>query len=138
MSDATTTMQKIGAVIQDANRNLLVVKKNVPGRNTYVIPGGRPEGAETQMETLERELEEELGVRVTSATFFGTYEERSEFEDVPLVMTVFDVEIEGRPMPQSEIIDLLWIDRRYKERGISIGSVLAKHVIPKLITSGRM
>jgi 8-oxo-dGTP diphosphatase len=138
MSDATTTMQKIGAVIQDANRNLLVVKKNVPGRNTYVIPGGRPEGAETQMETLERELEEELGVRVANATFFGTYEERSEFEDVPLIMTVFDVEIEGRPMPQSEIIDLLWIDRRYKERGISIGSVLANHVIPKLITSGRM
>ena len=138
MSDATTTMLKIGAVIQDANRNLLVVKKNVPGRNTYVIPGGRPEGTETQMETLERELEEELGVRVTSATYFGTYEERSEFEDIPLVMTVFDVEIVGRPMPQSEIIDLLWIDRRYKEHGISIGSVLAKHVIPKLITSGRM
>jgi len=138
MPNAATTMLKIGAIIQDPDRNLLVVKKNVPGRNTYIIPGGRPEGSETQMETLERELQEELGVKVTKASFFGTYEERSEFEDVPLVMTVFDVEIEGHPTPQSEIIDLLWIDRQYKEHGISIGSTLANHVVPKLIESGRM
>jgi 8-oxo-dGTP pyrophosphatase MutT (NUDIX family) len=138
MADVATTMIKIGAIIQDSDGNLLVVKKNVPGRNTYIIPGGRPEGDETQMETLERELEEELGVTVADATFFGTYEERSEFEDVPLVMTVFDVQIDGNPMPQSEIVDLLWIDRRYREHGISIGSTLANHVIPKLIESGRM
>jgi 8-oxo-dGTP pyrophosphatase MutT (NUDIX family) len=135
---AATTMLKIGAIIQDASGNLLVVKKNVPGRNTYIIPGGRPEGAETQMETLERELKEELGVEVTDATPFGTYEERSEFEDVPLVMTVFDVKIAGSPTPQSEIIDLCWIDRNYEDRGISIGSTLANHVVPKLIESGRM
>lgn len=138
MDNAVTKMLKIGAIIQDMDGHLLVVKKNVPGRNTYIIPGGRPEGTETQMETLERELKEELGVTVTKASLFGTYEERSEFEDVPLVMTVFDVEVEGSPIPQSEIIDLLWIDRRYKERGISIGSTLANHVVPKLVDSGRM
>jgi 8-oxo-dGTP diphosphatase len=131
-------MLKIGAVIQDGDKKLLVVKKNVPGRNTYIIPGGRPEADETQLETLERELKEELGVTVKRADPFGTYEERSEFEDVPLTMTVFDVEIEGSPAPQSEIVDMLWIDRDYAKQGISIGSTLANHVVPKLVQGGRM
>jgi 8-oxo-dGTP diphosphatase len=131
-------MTKIGAVIQDDSRRLLVVKKHVPGRNTYIIPGGRPEGTETPIETLERELLEELGVKVANSTPFGNYEEPSEFEDAVLSMTVFDVTIEGAPSPQSEIIDLLWIDRDYAAQSISIGSTLANHVVPRLIELGRM
>lgn len=138
MSSGTVRMTKIGAVIQDDSRRLLVVKKHVPGRNTYIIPGGRPEDAETPLETLERELLEELGVKVATSVPFGNYEEPSEFEDAVLSMTVFDVTIEGTPSPQSEIVDLLWIDRDYAAQGISIGSTLANHVVPRLIELGRM
>jgi 8-oxo-dGTP diphosphatase len=138
MSSGTVRMTKIGAVIQDDSRRLLVVKKHVPGRNTYIIPGGRPEGAETPLETLERELIEELGVNVATSAPFGDYEEPSEFEDAVLSMTVFDVKINGTPSPQSEIVDLLWIDRDYAAQGISIGSTLANHVVPRLIELGRM
>jgi 8-oxo-dGTP diphosphatase len=138
MSGDTVRMTKIGAVIQDPSGSLLVVKKHVPGRNTYIIPGGRPEGAEAPLETLERELLEELGVKVATSAPFGKYEEPSEFEDAILSMIVFDVTIEGTPSPQSEIIDLLWIDREYARQGISIGSTLANHVVPRLIELGRM
>jgi len=138
MSSGTVRMTKIGAVIQDDTRRLLVVKKHVPGRDTYIIPGGLPEGTETQQETLERELLEELGVKVVSSVLFGNYEEPSEFEDAILSMTVFDVTIEGVPSPQSEIIDALWIDRNYAAKGVSIGSTLANHVVPRLIELGRM
>jgi 8-oxo-dGTP diphosphatase len=99
----TQVITKIGAVIQNDQRQLLVVKKNVPGRDTYIIPGGRPEGDETEEETLRRELSEELGVTVEKFTPFGKYEEPAEFEDAVLVMTVFDVEVKGDPKPQSEI-----------------------------------
>lgn len=129
---------KIGAVIQDRRGRLLVVRKVVPGRNTYIIPGGRPEGAELPTQTLERELREELGVTVAHASPFGEYTETSEFEDATLSMTVYDVDIDGEPTPQSEIVDLLWIDRNYAAYGISIGSTLANHVVPRLIELQRM
>lgn len=138
MSSGTVRMTKVGAVIQDDSGRLLVVKKHVPGRNTYIIPGGRPEGTETPLETLERELLEELGVKVTTSASFGNYEEPSEFEDAVLSMIVFDVKINGAPSPHSEIIDLLWIDRDYAAQNISIGSTLANHVVPRLIELGRM
>ena len=138
MSSGTVRMTKIGGVIQDNTGRLLVVKKHVPGRNTYIIPGGQPEGTEAPLETLKRELFEELGVKVAIAVPFGDYEEPSEFEDAVLSMTVFDVTIEGIPSPQSEIIDLMWISRDYAAKGISIGSVLANHVVPRLIELGRM
>jgi 8-oxo-dGTP diphosphatase len=138
MSSGTVRMTKIGGVIQDNTGHLLVVKKHVPGRNTYIIPGGQPEGTEAPLETLKRELFEELGVKVAIAVPFGDYEEPSEFEDAVLSMTVFDVTIEGIPSPQSEIIDLMWISRDYAAKGISIGSVLANHVVPRLIELGRM
>lgn len=131
-------MIKIGAVIQDDRRRLLVVRKQVPGRDTWIIPGGRPEGAEAPLETLERELFEELGVQVASSAFFGSYEEPAEFEDAVLRMTVFDVRVTGTPSPQSEITGLLWIGRDYAARGVSAGSVLARHVIPRLIELDRM
>lgn len=134
----TRIITKIGAIIQNDQRQLLVVKKNVPGRDTYIIPGGRPEGNETEEETLRRELSEELGVTVEKFTPFGKYEEPAEFEDAVLVMTVFDVEVAGDPKPQSEIIGSLWIDAKYKSKDISIGSTLVNHVVPGLVALGRM
>lgn len=75
---------------------------------------------------------------VEKFTPFGKYEEPAEFEDAVLVMTVFDVEVEGDPKPQAEIVDSLWIDAEYKSKGISIGSTLANHVVPGLVALGRM
>lgn len=134
----TQMIAKVGAVIQNDQLQLLVVKKNVPGRDTYIIPGGRPEGDETEEETLRRELSEELGVTVEKFTSFGTYEEPAEFEDAVLIMTVFDVEVKGDPKPQAEIVDSLWIDAEYQSKGVSIGSILANHVVPGLVALGRM
>jgi 8-oxo-dGTP diphosphatase len=134
----TTIIRKVGAIIQDSERRLLVVKKNVPGRNTYIIPGGRPEANESEEETLRRELLEELGIQVESFKLFGKFEEPAEFEDAKLVMTVFDVRTIGTPIPQSEIIDAIWIDSGYSSEGIGIGSTLANHVVPRLVELGRM
>ena len=131
-------IEKIGAIIQRPDGRLLVVRKAVPGRTTYIIPGGRREPGETDLETLHRELVEELGVRTTAATLFGDYQEPAEFEDALLHMIVYDVAIEGTPSPQSEILELAWVDATFRDEGYDLGSTLSNHVIPALVNLGRL
>ena len=130
-------IKKIGAIIS-VSKKLLVVRENIPGRHTFIIPGGRPEVGESNEDTLRRELREELQVAVKSFEYFGDYEEKAEFEDALLQMKVFKVKVEGQPTIGSEIKELLWVDKDYEKLGISLGSTLTKHVIPALVSSGEM
>lgn len=127
---------KVGAVIVNDSKQILVVRKTFKDRVEFIIPGGRQELGEDDEQTLFRELEEELGVKVSSYTYFGTYEEPAVFEGTPLTMSVYEVVIKGIPKPQSEIKEAIWIDRDYSGKGIKLGSVLANHVIPALINRG--
>jgi 8-oxo-dGTP diphosphatase len=127
---------KVGAIILNKRSELLVTRKAVQGRHTFIIPGGRREGDESDGETCIRELREELGVEVQSLTYFDTYREMAEFEGIPLVMPVFRAEIAGNPKPMSEILEVAWIKTTYREDGFEVGSTLANGVIPALISLG--
>ncbi len=133
-----SSLYKVGAVILNHERQLLVVRKVFKDRVEFIIPGGKPEPQEDDERTLRRELLEELGVRVTTWLFFGQFTDQAIFENVPLVMNVYQVEIDGQPSPQSEIKECVWVDRQYQDKGYSLGSILSKYVIPTLITQGRM
>jgi 8-oxo-dGTP diphosphatase len=124
---------KVGAVILNSDCEMLITRKNVPGRHTFIIPGGRREADESDGETCIREIREELGVRVTKITYLDTYREPAEFEDELLIMPVYLTEIDGTPHALSEIVEIAWISRNYKEKGIELGSTLENHVIPELI-----
>ncbi len=131
------TIFKIGAIILNQGE-LLVVRKKTSNDSVYIIPGGRTERNETHRETLERELKEELIVELVKMEYFGSFDEIAVFENVPIHMEVYKVVIKGVPRPSSEIKEYLWIDRAYKKRGILLGSVLARHVVPNLIEKGEM
>lgn len=132
------SIYKVGAIILNDQKELLVVRKQFKDRVDFIIPGGRQEKGENDEQTLRRELEEELGVTVKSFTPFGQFEEMAVFENVPLKMTVFEVQIEGTPKAKSEIKEAIWIDANYAHKGIQLGSVLSKHVIPALFKQGKM
>jgi len=132
------SIYKVGAIILNNKKQLLVVRKNFKDRTEYIIPGGRQEKNETDYETLARELSEELGVKFISKEFFGKFNEQAIFENIPLTMSVYRIEIEGIPKPQSEIKEYIWIDKEYESKGISLGTVLSKHVIPQLVKAGDM
>lgn len=132
------SIYKVGAIILNDEKQILVVRKIFKDRTEFIIPGGRQEKGETDEQTLVRELKEELGVSVDAFSFFGKFNEQAIFEDVPLVMSVYRVEIEGQPSPQSEIKEYVWVGRNYEQEGYLLGSVLSKHVIPSLVSKGEL
>jgi ADP-ribose pyrophosphatase YjhB (NUDIX family) len=129
-------IRKVGAIILDADRRLLVAQKVVAGRGVFLIPGGKPEPGETERDALARELREELSVRLIAATEFGRYVERSAFEDGDLHLAVYLATVAGDPRPTGEITALAWIGRGPREAGIAVGSALENGVIPDLVARG--
>ncbi|MFD2082931.1 NUDIX hydrolase [Actinopolymorpha cephalotaxi] len=128
-------MTKIGAVILTPDKTkILVVRKR--GKETFIIPGGRPEGQETDHEALAREIREELSVGMHLNAQLGQYVEPAEFDDATLTMRVYDVDMVGEPVPDNEIVELRWVGADYEREGVKLGSTLTRHVIPALLARG--
>lgn len=61
-----------GCIIPDGNGRILLVHRNVPGKEQWELPGGKIEAGETPEETAIRELQEELGVQIRIIKQAGT------------------------------------------------------------------
>ena len=126
-------IDKIGGIILREKEILVVKKRTKDNREEYIIPGGKREGDETDFETLKRELKEEIQVDLINMKPFGGFDDIAIFENIPIHIEVYFANIKKEPKCDSEIKELVWIDRNYEHNGIKLGSVLSKFVIPKLI-----
>ena len=68
-------IKKAGAIILNDHKQILVVRKFLKPHSEFIIPGGRKDGNEPDLDTLSRELKEELGVKVKACKFFGHFED---------------------------------------------------------------
>jgi 8-oxo-dGTP diphosphatase len=65
----------VGAVIRDeAERLLLIRRRNEPGAGLWSLPGGRVEAGETDQQAVVREVAEETGLSVTCGRLIGAVE----------------------------------------------------------------
>ena len=73
------------------------------GKDVFYIPGGKREGAESDVETLLREIEEELTVLLDPATaqHVGTYE-------AEVRMSCWTADFAGTLAASSEIDEIAW------------------------------
>lgn len=82
------------------------------GKDVFYIPGGKREGAESDLETLLREIKEELTVLLDPETVahVGTYEAgMSGFPEGAVVrMACYTAEYRGDLIPSSEIEEVAW------------------------------
>lgn len=98
------------------------------GKDTYYIPGGKREPGETDIDTLIREVEEELSVRIKpeTAVYFGTFETQAhgKSEGIRISMACYFAEYEGELRPASEIDELAWFAYGDKERVSPVSQII--------------
>lgn len=90
------------------------------GQEVCYLPGGKREPGETDGDTLAREIQEELSVRIKPDTveYFGTFEAQAhgKSEGVTVRMTCYTGDYEGELRPASEIEELVWLSAEDRVR----------------------
>ncbi len=119
-------------IIKD--KKILLTKKY--GTNTYISPGGKLYSGESHFECLERELLEEVSLRLIDISFFGEFLDTAAFESSTQIQSfVYFCEVNGVTKENSEIekADFFSIDDL---NTIKVGSTFSKFVIPQLKNEG--
>ena len=122
----------VAAVIRDTQGRVLLVRKR--GSRIFIQPGGKREAGEGALDTLARELHEELGVRVRreSARPLGEFREAAVHEPGRQVEAeVFLIDIDGEPAACAEIAELAWVDLRVPSP-LPIAPLSASHILPSV------
>lgn len=127
-------MVVVAAAIVQEGRLLVVSKQAAP--HFFYLPGGKPDAGEAQLETLVRELDEELGVEPLEPRFLADVEAMAALEGVPMRVSVFEAHISQVPEPAAELAALRWISGH--EVDVQIAPAVKDHVLPLLRQRGTM
>ena len=115
---------------------LLLVKCD--GIQDYLLPGGKLEDGESDLESLRRELMEELNITTTDPEFFGEYERLAypskTGERYRVRVRAYVAGFEGEPVPdQDEVLEIAWASMVDLESGkYPLNPILRKYIVPEL------
>ena len=128
-------IRTISAVILNEAGKVLLVRKH--GSAIFIQPGGKPEPGESALETLARELDEELGVTLVegSAVRLGRFQDEAVHEVGWRIRTeTWIVSIAGTPTASGEIAELHWVDPA-APGDLNIAPLSRNHILPAVRAS---
>jgi 8-oxo-dGTP diphosphatase len=124
-----TTIDKI-AWIHLANGRILSTRSR--GKDVYYLPGGKREPGETDLQTLVREIDEELSVAILpdSATHAGTFEAQAHghTRGTTVRMTCYTADYRGTLTASSEIAELAWLSHADRHRVSPVDQLIFDHL----------
>ena len=98
------------------------------GKDVFYIPGGKREPGETELDTLLREIKEELTVDLLAHTahHIGTYraQAHAQGDGVIVVMSCYTADYAGTPTASSEIEELDWLTYADRDRVAPVDQIL--------------
>ncbi len=87
---------------------LLLVRSS--GKNGFYLPGGKPDPGESELDTLSREIREELGcgIELSTLAYFTTTVAQAfgKPEGVMVAVKTYRGELVGAPRPSSEVVEM--------------------------------
>jgi 8-oxo-dGTP diphosphatase len=120
----------VAALIRDDEGRVLLVRKR--GTAVFMQPGGKRETGESDITALSREIGEELGCRVATASVrpLGTFDCAAANEPgFRVLAAVFAVDVEGEIHPQAEIEQIAWVHPRAIP-DLPLAPLTRDHVLP--------
>lgn len=103
-----------------------ILSSRSKGKDKYYLPGGKRENDETDLETLTREIKEELSVDIIKESVkpYGifTAQAHGKEENVLVQMTCLQADFSGILMPANEIEEIVWLtfEDRFKSSPVDI------------------
>jgi 8-oxo-dGTP diphosphatase len=130
----STPIRIAAAVILDADGRMLLVRKR--GTRFFMQPGGKLESGESMLETLARELKEELGCVLQKANFLGNFTAPAANEKSRAVeAALFNAEILGEITPGAEIEEIAWV-KAPAERALPLAPLTETQIFPFVQSRG--
>jgi len=102
------------------------------GKDVWYLPGGKREPGESDVQTLVREIAEELAVDIApeTAAHAGTFEApaHGKAEGVTVRLTCYTAEHTGTPIASSEIAEVAWLGYADRDRVSPVDQIIFDHL----------
>lgn len=112
--------------------NGAILSSRSRGKAVYYLPGGKREPGESDLETLTREIQEELSVTIAAETVehAGTFEAQAhgQHEGVTVRMTCYTADYQGILQPAAEIEEIVWLTHADRHRVSPVDQIIFDHL----------